>query len=132
MTTSSAAVRREQRLVLPDLPVELLQKIAFHLDVATFYISFLLCRKFTWAVTDRLTILHHLENLPGVRQDWEPFTTQQLLKHFRKRAADSLCGAGLLANIKFYTPSRCGVQSQCSSKGGDEIVSYIENTGVLM
>lgn len=54
------------------------------------------------AAKARPTILHHLQNLPGLRLGLEHLSTVQLLGIFRKRAAQGLCGAGVLADIKSY------------------------------
>lgn len=101
----------QMKTYLLDLPVEILQLIAWHMDVATFYTSLLTCKKFMDAAKARRIILRHVQHLPGLRLGFEHMSTLQLWDLFRKRAAESLCGAGVLADIKSYAPTQSGVRS---------------------
>ena len=113
---------QQQKIYLLDLPLEILQLIAWHLDVATFYTSLLTCKKFMDAAKARRIILRHLQNLPGLRLGLEQMSTLQLWDLFRKRAAESLCGAGVLADIKSFASTHCGVRSspEGSSRLGEQ------------
>ena len=95
----------QRKTHLFDLPFEILRMIALQLDVATFYIWPLTCKKLLTVAKDRQTIFHHLQHLPGLREGFETMSTPLLWGQFRKRAAESLCGAGVLADIKSYTAS---------------------------
>lgn len=107
---------REKKHLL-DLPLELLQLIALHLDVATFFTSLLTCKRFMDAANARPTILRHLQNIPGLRLGLEHLSTLRLFQLFRKRAAEGLCGAGVLANIKSYVST----QSEWSNSQGSRL-----------
>jgi hypothetical protein len=100
------------KIFLLDLPLEILQLVAWHLDVATFYASLLTCKRFMDVAQSKPIILRHLKNLPGLRLGLEHQSTLILLKAFRKRAAESLCGAGILADVKSYASTHCGLQSE--------------------
>lgn len=73
------------------------------------------------AAKARRIILHHLQNLPGLRLGLEHISTSQLWKLFRRRAAESLCGAGVLADIKSYALTQCGVESEWSNPQGSRL-----------
>ena len=92
----------ENQLNLLDLPHEILQLIAWHMDPPTFYISLLTCKKFKGLADCRRNILRHIGSLPGSRVGLDSLTTTQLLLVFRRRAAASLCGAGVLADVNRY------------------------------
>ncbi len=111
---------RPRRRHILDLPIEILQLIAWHMDVATFYTSLLTCKKFMDAATARATILHHLENLPGLRIGLEDRPTVELLLMFRQRAAQTLIGAGVLADVKSYTSTRRGWEPERSTAQGTQ------------
>lgn len=50
----------------------------------------------------RRNILRHIKSLPGTRLGLDDLSTAALLLVFRKRAAESLCGAGVLADVNRY------------------------------
>lgn len=101
---SRSKKRQKEPSRLLDLPLEILQLITWHMDTSTFYTSLLTCKKFLHAAECRQNILRHLLRLPGLRLGLHDVSTPQLLSIFRKRAAMSLCGAGVLANVKRYAP----------------------------
>ncbi len=101
---SRSKKRQKETVSLLDLPLEILQLITWHMDTSTFYTSLLTCKKFLHAAECRQNILRHLLRLPGLRLGLHDVSTPQLLSIFRKRAAMSLCGAGVLADIKRYAP----------------------------
>ena len=101
---SRSKIRQKETVNLLDLPLEILQLITWHMDTSTFYTSLLTCKKFLHAAECRQSILRHLLRLPGLRLGLHDISTPQLLSIFRKRAAMSLCGAGVLADIKRYAP----------------------------
>lgn len=105
MASRASGEENQRKAHLLDLPFEILQSIAWHLDVATFYVWLTTCKKLMFAAKDRRIILHHLRQLPGLRLGFETMSTLQLWDLFRKRAAESLCGAGALADIKSYASS---------------------------
>lgn len=90
---------------LLNLPFEILQTILWHMDAATFYTSFLTCKKFMEVAQSRRIILRHLCNLPGLRLGLADLSALELLLLFRKRAAQGLSGARVLATIKTYIPT---------------------------
>lgn len=100
-----APLTKQRKTNLLDLPFDILQLIALYLNVATFYIWPLVCKKLLHAANDRRIILYHLQHLPGLRQGFETMSTPQLWTRFRTQAAKSLCGAGVLADIKSYASS---------------------------
>lgn len=105
MASLASCQEKQGKIHLLDLPFEILQLIAWHLDVATFYIWLPTCKKLMHASKDRRIIVHQLRDLPGLLLDCTTMSTLQLWDLFRKRAAESLCGAGVLADIKSYTSS---------------------------
>lgn len=94
----------EDPIGLLDLPLEIFQLITWHMDTSTFYTSLLTCKRFLHAAECRQNILRHLLRLPGLRLGLPDVSNPQLLSIFRKRAAMSLCGAGILADVKRYAP----------------------------
>lgn len=91
---------------LLDLPAEILQLIFWHMEPETFYTSIFTCKQFARAAKIKRTIFRHLENLPGERGGLEDCSTTNLMKIFRERAADYLCGAGVFANINSFAITR--------------------------
>ncbi len=108
-TASRSNKRQRTSVGLLGLPLELLQLIAWHMDPPTFYTSLLTCKKIMHAAECRRNVLRHLQRLPGIRLGLKDVPTPQLLSMFRKRAARSLCGAGVLADVKTYAPVRSSV-----------------------
>ena len=96
---------RNEPLLLLHLPAEILQTIAWHMDPGTFFISLLTCKTMYDAAKYRRNLLRHLHSIPGLRLGLEDLTTADLFLRFRKRAAASLCGAGVLADITRYAPA---------------------------
>lgn len=101
---SRSKKRQKDPIGLLDLPLEILQLITWHMDTSTFYTSLLTCKRFLHAAECRQNILRHILRLPGLRLGLHDVSTPQLLSIFRKRAAMSLCGAGVLADVKRYAP----------------------------
>ena len=91
-------------MMLLDLPAEILQTIAWHMDPGTFFVSLLTCRAIYDAAKCRRNVLRHLHRIPGLRLGLEDLTTADLLLRFRKRAAAGLYGGGILADITRYAP----------------------------
>jgi hypothetical protein len=96
---------KKDGLMLLHLPPEILQTIAWHMDPGTFFVSLLACKTIYDAAKYRRNLLRHLHSIPGLRLGLEDLTTADLLLQFRKRAAASLCGAGVLADISRYAPA---------------------------
>lgn len=105
MASLASGPGNQDKMNLLDFPLEILQLIAWHLDVAAFYVWLPTCKKLMFAAKDRRLILHHLQHLPGLRAGFETMSALQLWDLFRKRAAENLCGAGVLADIKSYASS---------------------------
>ena len=95
---------RKEPLMLLDLPAEILHTIAWHMDPGTFFVSLLTCKTIYDAAKYRRNVLRHLHSIPGLRLGLEDLTTADLFLRFRKRAAASLCGGGILADITRYAP----------------------------
>ncbi len=130
---------KEDSLVLLHLPAEILQTIAWHMDPATFFVSLLTCKTMYNAASYRLNTLRQLHSIPGLRLGLEDLTTSELLLQFRKRAAASLCGAGVLANVTRYVPRdsisgfsktvfSSGTPAQFATADGSAIVKIYELT----
>ena len=90
---------RSQSSLLLHLPLEVFQLIAYHMDAATFFTSLLTCKYFlTSASESRRNLLRHLNRLPGLQLGFDQLENVDLLKEFRKRAAESALGAETLAD----------------------------------
>lgn len=124
MDEPPAHLRAQEKLFLLDLPLEILQLVAWHFDVTTFYISLLTCKKFMEIANSKRLILHHLKNHPGLIVGLEHQSTSYLLTMFRKRAADSLCGAGILADVKSYASTHCGLQTEWTGALGTSLAEH--------
>ena len=91
-----------QDSALLSLPLEVFQTVARHMDVGTFYASLFTCKYFLKAGECRPNILRHLYHLPGLRLGLDDLSTSDLLRQFRKRAAESGCASSVLANVSKY------------------------------
>ena len=91
-----------QDSALLDLPLEVFQLITRYMDAATFYTSLLTCQYFLKAAKCRPNVIQHLYNLPGLRLGLDELSTSDLLLQYRKRAAESGCAAGTLADVTKY------------------------------
>ena len=91
-----------QDSVLLKLPLEVLQTITWYMDVGTFFASLFTCKQFLKAAKCRPNVIRHLYSLPGLRLGLEDTSTPDLFLRFRKRAAESGCAAGVLADITRY------------------------------
>lgn len=100
---SSAKMKdRKEPLMLLHLPAEILQTIAWHMDPGSFFVSLLTCKTIYDTAQYKRNLLRHLNSIPGLRLGLEDLTTPELFLRFRKRAAASLCGAGILADVTKY------------------------------
>lgn len=99
---SDTAMEVVQESALLSLPLEVFQTITRHMDARTFHISLLTCKHFLKAANCRPNILRHLHSLPGLRLGLDDLSDPDLLLRFRKRAAESGCAAGILADITKY------------------------------
>ena len=85
------------------LPTELLHIITKHMDVGTFFASLQTSKRFLEvALLSRPLLFHHLNRIPGLTLGLKDLPTPDLLSLFRKRAAQSACAAGALANVTKY------------------------------
>ena len=84
------------------LPNELLQLITKHMDTGTFFASLLTSKRFLEVALSRSLLFHHLNRLPGLTLGLGDLPTPDLLFFFRRRAAQSGCAAGALANVTKY------------------------------
>ena len=136
--TPSTAMEINQDSTLLELPLEIFQLITRYLDPATFYSSLLTCRHFLEAAQCRPIIIRHLSGLPGLRLGLDDLSTTELLLHYRKRAAESACAAGILADVtKYQQTSRASLFSavfspanvlEASSKAH---VATVHNGGII-
>ncbi|KAL6718316.1 hypothetical protein ACLMJK_004405 [Lecanora helva] len=99
---SDSGMEIVQDSALLSLPPEVLQTITRHMDASTFFVSLLTCKHLFKAADCRPNVIKHLYNLPGLRLGLDEISTTDLLLHFRKRAAESGCAAGALADIALY------------------------------
>ena len=83
------------------LPNELLQIILKHMDVGTFFASLLTSKRFSEVALSKSLLLHNLNRIPGLNLGLD-LPTPDLLRLFRKRAAQCGCAAGALANVTKY------------------------------
>ena len=88
------------------LPNELSQIISKHMDVGTFFASLLTSKRFLEVALSKPLLLHHLNRIPGLTLGLTDLPTPDLLVLFRKRAAQSGCAAGVLANVTKYAHQR--------------------------
>lgn len=93
----------KQNSMLLQLPNELLQIITKHMDAGTFFASLLTSKRFLEVALSRSLLFHHLNRIPGLTLGITDLSTPDLLSFFKKRAAQSGCAAGALANITKYT-----------------------------
>ena len=115
---SSTAMEIDQDSSLLNLPLEVLQNVMYHMDAATFFISLLVCKDFLKAAGCRGNLLRHIYNIPGPRLGLEDYSTSDLLLQFRKRAAESGCAAGILADVTRYEQtSKTSLSSGAFSPG---------------
>ena len=91
-----------QESALLRLPNELLQIIAKHMDAGTFFASLLTSKRFLEVALSRSLLFHHLNRIPGLSLGLRDLPASALLFLFRKRAAQSGCAAGVLANVTMY------------------------------
>ena len=87
---------------LLDLPVEVLQIVFWHMDPGTLFSSLLTCKEFFDAAKSRRVLLRQLRRIPGLNLGLDDVPSPDLFLRFRKRAAQNLCGARLLADITKY------------------------------
>lgn len=118
------------------LPNELLQTITKHMDVGTFFASLLTSKRFLEIALSRSLLFHHLNRLPGIIIGLADLRTPDLLCFFRKRAAQSGCAAGALANVTKYAhqPGMSGavfIPSDLSQPGNLPQLVTIQWDGVL-
>lgn len=85
------------------LPNELLRLITKHMDTGTFFASLLTSKRFLEVALSRSLLFHHLNLLPGLTLGLGDLPTPDLLFFFRRRAAQTGCAAGALANVTKYT-----------------------------
>lgn len=95
----------EQTSALLNLPIEIFQRITWHMDIGTFFISLLTCKFFLAAAQSRPNLHRHIGCLPGLKLGFDSITTPDLLLQFRRRAAESGCAAGVLSNLTLYGPA---------------------------
>ena len=76
------------------------------MDAATFFTSLLTCHHFLTSALNRRNLLRHINNLPGIKLGLEEQHTPQLLREFRRRAAESGVGAGVLAGRCIWEKGR--------------------------
>lgn len=93
----------KQKSAFLRLPTELLQLITKHMDAGTFFASLLTSKRFLEVALSKPLLLHHLNRIPWLLTlgltDLPP---HDLLSLFRKRAVQSGCAAGALANVTKY------------------------------
>ena len=100
------AVLQRERSPLLSLPPEILQNILYHMDAPTCFVSLLSCTTIYEAAKTKRVLLRHLNRMPGLRLGLDSdLAALSLFESFRKRAAKSLCAAGVLANISKYVPN---------------------------
>ena len=84
------------------LPNELIQIITKHMDAGTFFASLLTSKRFSEVALSKSLLLHNLNRIPGLNLGLDDLPAPDLLRLFRKRAAQYGCAAGALANVTKY------------------------------
>ncbi len=127
-----------QNSPLLSLPLEVFQIIIRHMDAGTFYASLLTCRHFLKAARCKPNIKRHLYSLPGLRLGLDDVSTSALLLQFRRRAAESGCAAGVLADVtRYQQTSRTSLSNAVfspadpSHSGGQAYVATVHNGGIV-
>ena len=96
---------KQKPIMLLDLPPEVLQTILWHMDPGTLFISLFTCRRIFDAAKAKNVLLHQIGSIPGLRLGLgENVPTPELLTKFRLRAAESLLGVPVLADVAKYAP----------------------------
>ena len=93
------------------LPDELLQIISKHMDTGTFFASLLTSKRLLHVALSRSLLFHHLNRMPGLTLGLSDLPTPDLLLFFKKRAAQSGCAAGALADVAKYADQPPGLSS---------------------
>jgi hypothetical protein len=90
---------------LYSLAPELLAQILRFTDPSTFYILSRFVAPFLAEATasSKSLLLYQLGALPGLKHGLEDLTIQELFSCFQQRAAESLCGVDVLAEISLFT-----------------------------
>lgn len=105
--TNNSVAQPSQKIVqdsiLLGLPLEVFQTIIWYMDAGTFFASLLTCKQFLKAAQCKPNLLRHLYNIPGLRLGLEDLSTSELQLQFRKRAAESGCAAGVLADVTRFS-----------------------------
>jgi len=120
------------------LPLEVFHLITWYMDAGTFFASLLTCKQFLKAAEYRPNLLRHLYNIPGLRRGLEDLPTSDLLLKFRKRAAESGCAAGVLADFTtFLQTSRTSLSNVAfspanpSQSGGHAQLAIAHDGGII-
>lgn len=89
--------------MLLNLPPEVLQIILWHMDPGTLFISLFTCKQIFDAAKAKNVLLHQIGSIPGLRLGLgENVRNPELLTEFRHRAAKTLLGVGVLADVAKY------------------------------
>ena len=136
LSRSKAKSQVTQDSALLRLPNELLQIISTHMDAGTFFASLLTSKRFLEVALSRSLLFHHLNRIPGLTLGLNDLPTPDLLVLFRKRAAQSGCAAGVLANVTKYTHQRglssaVFIPSDPSQPGHVAQMVTIQSDGIL-
>jgi hypothetical protein len=90
-------------MLLIDLPPEILIIILDQLDPSSFAIAIRTCNTFrNSALQNGKILLKNLRRIPGVKEGLDELTKPELFTLFRRRAAQSLLGVGVLYDRKTY------------------------------
>ena len=93
------------RKSLLDLPPEVLEMIAFQMDVATFYTSLFICAALAQVFQTQRNLLHHISTLTGSCCGIRHLDAARLGQIFRSKATKSFCAAQTLTDQMRYVLS---------------------------
>ena len=102
-TEALAEVQQDSTLL--KLPIEVFQTITWHMDAGTFFTSLHTCKFFFSNAKSKPNLFHQINSMPGLKLGLDELTPTELLLQFRRRAAESGCAAGVLADVALYAPA---------------------------
>ena len=86
------------------LPMEVLQRVLWHMCSGTFLISLFVCKAIFHAAKSRHLMLHHLRKMPGLSFGLEDLDDAKLFIVLRQRAVKALVASNVLSDVTLFTP----------------------------
>ena len=82
------------------LPPEIVDRIFWHLDVGSYFVTLMTCKQFWVVASSRRNLLRQIQRIPGLRNGLENLSTRDLFIEFRRRACKAACGSEVMADVK--------------------------------